>query len=75
VEPADLREQLAANIRAAADAKGVGLNALADFAAVSRAQLFAVLACTTAPTTDWLAKLAAPLDVEPWQLLAANLGT
>jgi DNA-binding phage protein len=69
VEPAALRALVAKNVRAAARRKGVALTALADFAAVSRSQLFAVLARETSPTIDWLAKVATALDVEPWQLL------
>jgi transcriptional regulator with XRE-family HTH domain len=69
VQPQELRELLAENIRVLAAERGLALNALADFAGVSRAQLFAVLAGTTGPTIDWLAKLAAALEVEPWRLL------
>jgi DNA-binding phage protein len=70
VEPAALRALVAKNVRAAARRKGVALTALADFAAVSRSQLFAVLALDTSPTLDWIAKVATALDVEPWQLVA-----
>jgi lambda repressor-like predicted transcriptional regulator len=70
VEPAALRALVAKNVRAAAKRNGVALTALADFAAVSRSQLFAVLAADTSPTLDWIAKIAAALDIEPWQLLA-----
>jgi lambda repressor-like predicted transcriptional regulator len=70
VEPSALRALVAKNVRAAAKGRGVALTALADFAAVSRSQLFAVLALETSPTLDWIAKVATALDVEPWQLLA-----
>jgi DNA-binding phage protein len=70
VDPSALRALVAKNVRAVARRKGVALTALADFAAVSRSQLFAVLARETSPTIDWLAKVATALDVEPWQLLA-----
>jgi DNA-binding phage protein len=70
VDAAELRTLLAANVRAAARRRRVTLTALADFAAVSRAQLFNVLACKMSPTLDWLVKVATALDVEPWQLLA-----
>ena len=70
MDPAALRSLLAENLRVLAEERGVTFNALADFAGVSRAQLFAVLAETTGPTVDWLAKIAAALEVEPWQLLA-----
>ncbi len=61
---------IAENIRGAARQKGMTINALADFATVSRAQMFNVLAGTSSATTDWLAKVATALDVEPWQLLS-----
>ena len=65
-----LRSLLALNLRSAAERKGITLTALADFAAVSRAQVFNVTACRTSPTLDWLSKVATALDVEPWELLA-----
>jgi transcriptional regulator with XRE-family HTH domain len=70
VEPKALRAVIAENIRGAARRKRVTINALADFAAVSRAQMFNVLGGTSSPTIDWLAKVAAALEVEPWQLLS-----
>lgn len=70
MEPGELRTILARNIRATARKQGVALTALADFAGTSRSQLFAVLAKTTAPTTDWIAKVATALEVEPAHLLA-----
>lgn len=60
---------MAVNIRAAAKARGVGLNALADFAGVGRTQLYHVLAERKAATTDWLARLAEALEVSPRMLL------
>ncbi|CAN5826575.1 hypothetical protein BH11MYX4_BH11MYX4_22530 [soil metagenome] len=65
-----LRAVVAENIRAAARRKKVTINALADFATVSRAQMFNVLGGTSSATTDWLAKVAMALEVEPWQLLS-----
>lgn len=65
-----MRAVVAENIRAAARRKKVTINALADFATVSRAQMFNVLACSSSATTDWLAKVAGALEVEPWQLLS-----
>jgi len=70
VDPSALRALVAKNVRAVAKRRGVALTALADFAAVSRSQLFAVLASETSPTLDWIAKVATALDVEPWQLLS-----
>lgn len=65
-----MRVVVAENIRGAARQKRVTINALADFATVSRAQMFNVLAGTSSATTDWLAKVAEALEIEPWQLLA-----
>ena len=45
------------------------MNSLADFAGISRSQLFDVLARRKAPSIDWLSKIAQALDVEPWKLL------
>jgi len=72
VSGAELRELLASNIREIAGRKGMALNSIADFAAVSRAQLYDVLAGNKAATTDWIAKVADALEVEPWQLLAPS---
>ena len=72
MEAKTLRRLVARNIRAAARRKPVALTALADFAGVSRSQVFAVLAAATSPTLDWIAKVAMALDVEPWQLLATR---
>jgi DNA-binding phage protein len=70
VDSAGLRAILARNIRAYARERGVGHSALADFAGVSRAQLYAVLARRTSPTVDWLAKLSVALEVDASLLLA-----
>jgi lambda repressor-like predicted transcriptional regulator len=64
---------VAENIRAFARIRGISLNSLADFAQVSRSQLHAVLATAAAPTTDWLAKIAEVLEVEPSELLASSV--
>jgi lambda repressor-like predicted transcriptional regulator len=72
VEAKELRRVVARNIRAAAKRKPVALTALADFSGVSRSQVFSVLAAATSPTLDWIARVAAALDVEPWQLLATR---
>jgi DNA-binding phage protein len=74
VDAQELRAVVAENIRRAAAERGSALDALADFAGVSRAQVYAVLAATTSPTLDWLAKVATALDVEVWRLLAPSLG-
>lgn len=64
-----IREVLAANIRREALARGVGLNALADLAGVSRSGLYSVLAEETAATVDWVEKVAGALGVGEAQLL------
>jgi hypothetical protein len=70
VEPQALRALLAKNIRRHAARKGLAMNALADFAAVSRSQLYDVLASRKAASVDWVAKVAVALEVQPWDLLA-----
>ena len=69
VDARDLRAVLATNVRVLAESRGMTLNALADFAGVSRSQLFNVLACASSPSLDWIARLALALEVEPWELL------
>lgn len=63
------RELLAHNIRATARRRGIGLNSLADFAGVARSQLFAVLACRSSASLDWIARVADALEIEAWRLL------
>jgi lambda repressor-like predicted transcriptional regulator len=63
------------NIRRFAEDRGCSMNALVDFAGVSRTQLHAVLATDAAPTSDWLAEVTENLEVEPWQLLASPSDT
>lgn len=70
----ELRAVLAENIRAAAEVKGFTVTRLADFAAVARSQLFAVLAGAASPSVDWICKVASALDVEPYQLLMRRAG-
>ena len=71
MDSAGLRAVLARNLRAFARERGIGHSALADFAGVSRAQLYAVLARKASPTVDWLSKVGQALEVEVWRLLAA----
>ena len=66
------RKALAANIRRISKRRRVSLNALADLSDVSRSQLFAVLAGTSSPSLDWLARVADGLGVEPFELLRAR---
>ena len=69
MSPSQLRAVLARNIRQQAKRRATTLNALADFAGVSRSQLYDVLAKRKAPSIDWLARIANALRVEAWQLL------
>lgn len=73
VENIEIRNAVARNIRSLADRRGIALNALADFAGVSRSQLFNVLAGASSPSIDWITRVATALGVEPWQLLAGEL--
>ena len=69
MEPPEVRALLAENIRAAARSRGLSIERLADFAGVSRSQVFSVLAESTSPTVDWLTKVATALELEPSALL------
>lgn len=66
---------LARNIRALAKERGKTLNTWADLGGVSRAQLYAVLGRKTAPSIDWVEKLADAMDVEAWTLLVPPPGS
>lgn len=46
------------------------INALADFADVSRSHMHAVLACERSATIDWVQKVATALRVTPVELLS-----
>jgi predicted transcriptional regulator len=69
VDGDELRAVFAKNVRNAAETRGLSLNSLADFAGVSRAQMYNVLAGNSSPSLDWMAKVAKVLELEPWQLL------
>jgi hypothetical protein len=64
-----IRIILADNIRREIADRGLGTNKLADFAGVSRSQLYDVLAARKGASVDWVAKIAEMLDIEPWELL------
>ncbi len=65
------RETIAANIRFYAEKRGMSLEAVADFAAVSRRQLF--LGGEKDATVGWLEKVAEALGVELIDLLKEPL--
>lgn len=69
VEPEELRARVAARIREIAGKKGIPLTRLADQAEVSRAHLWGVLNGKNAASTDFLAKLAKPLGIDPDELV------
>jgi DNA-binding phage protein len=48
------------------------IGSLADFAEVSRSQLYDVLARRKAPSIDWIARIATALDVDPSKLLVTD---
>jgi len=72
VASANLRRVVAGNIRAAIAQKRMSVVALAGFAEVSAAQLYDVLRCRKGASLDFIAKLAAALEIEPWQLLRSQ---
>ena len=61
---------IATNIRRLAADRGHALDALADFAGVSRRQLYSFLGGEKDVTIGWLEKVAAALDVKLIDLLA-----
>ena len=63
------RKILARNIRSRAAERNVTLNRLADFAGISRAHLFHILAGTRGASIDVVAKIASHFDLEAWELL------
>lgn len=69
MDSANLRRVLARNLRAVAQRRGLALGAIADFAGVSRSQIYDVVACRKAATVDWIAKVAAALGVGAHRLL------
>ncbi len=64
-----IRNTLANNVRRATEKQGLGVNKLADFAGVSRSQLYDVLGSKKGASVDWIDKIAEVLKMEPWQLL------
>lgn len=60
---------LAAQIRALAEARGIPLSHVADRAGVGRAHLYGVLAGRSSPSLTWIVKIAEVLGVEPAELL------
>ena len=64
-----LRTILASNIRASLARRSTSAAAVAGLAGVSVAHLYDVLNAKKAATIDFVEKVAAELDVEPWELL------
>jgi predicted transcriptional regulator len=64
-----IRTTLATNIRRRAERNGIGINRLADFAGVSRSQMYDVLGSKKGASVDWIDKVAEVFDVEPHRLL------
>lgn len=57
------------NIRREAASRNLTIQALADFAGVSRSQLYNVFEGTYSPTLDWLGRVADALEVDVVDLL------
>jgi transcriptional regulator with XRE-family HTH domain len=64
-----LQDIVAENIRFYASEKSMSLDSLADFAGVSRRQLYNFLSGEHDITLGWLAKVAQALQVEPVVLM------
>ena len=65
----ELRARVAANIRDLAEAKGIGLNALADLSGLSRAGFHFIVTAKKSATLDSLATIASALGVDASRLL------
>lgn len=72
VKTRGIRYTLANNLRRAIEKQGLGVNKLADFAGVSRSQLYDVLGSKKGASVDWIDKVAEVLQMEPWQLLRVD---
>jgi transcriptional regulator with XRE-family HTH domain len=66
-------ERLAERIRTLAVLRGIPLSHVADRATVGRAHLYDILAGRASPSLTWIVKIAAVLEVEPWELLAPTV--
>ncbi len=64
-----LRERLARRIRELAKREGVTLTDLADRAGVSQAGFWLAMSGKSAPSLDFLAKIATALKVDPDELI------
>ena len=69
VTPEELRDRLAQRIRDVAKRKGVTLTVLADRAGVSQAGFWLAMSGKSGPSIDFVAKVAAALDVDPDELV------
>lgn len=69
MEPAELQAIFIERVTEKAEAKGLSLNRLGDFAGVSRGYMSMLMRAQKMPTIAIVAKLAAALEVEPWELL------
>ena len=69
MEDAWLRRNLAKNIKSLLAKRGWSLTVLADFAGVSRAQMYKIVGEQHAASIDWLQKVSKALEVDPWNLL------
>ena len=69
VTPEELRDRLAQRIREHAKRKGITLTDLADRAGVSQAAFWSSMSGKTGPSIDYVAKVAAALDIDPGELL------
>jgi transcriptional regulator with XRE-family HTH domain len=69
--PGRLNANFAKNVRAFAEARGMPINSLADFAGVSRSYLYALLGRRrrNGPTLAFVEKVGDVLGVDPWDLV------
>lgn len=69
MDPTEIRELVAQNIRRLASEREISLNHLADFSGIARAAFYRCLGGDEVMTLDRLAKIATALEVHPMELL------
>jgi transcriptional regulator with XRE-family HTH domain len=71
VRAEELNQRVAKRIRTIARERRIPVTHLPDRAAVGRSHFWEVMAGRSSPTLEWLARVAAALDVDPGELVVA----
>lgn len=68
----ELHQRVVDRIRKLADERGIPITHLPERARVGRSHFFGVMAGSSSPTLTWLARIAAALEVDVEDLVAAS---